>query len=311
MVRALALVAALALAGCAELAAAARNVPADSAAPDAWRLERVVARTWMIDDLGAPVPGPRERVTLAEPFAIAARDLDLYVADRGLGATFRYDLGLDVLEPVVAGADCARAAGCAIAAGGNRVSYYARTPGATIVGVDWRGEPVRFASAGRLMRIAALGVDGRGDVQALDTTAARVLRYSRDGVLLDERALSPAPPPRTLAATSGDGWWIVDLAAATARPYAGDGIARTEPLTLGVADIVAVAADERGALYVASGATRAVYAVTPTGAQPISDADGTPHRFGQVTALAAAGGRLYVACASPARIEVWRGDAGR
>lgn len=313
MVKALAFVACLALAGCAELAAAARDVPdgADPATPETWRLERIVSRTWLIDDLGAPVPGPRERIALAEPFAIAARDLDLYVADRGLGATFRYDFGLEVLEPVIAGADCARAAGCTIAAGGNRVSYYARAAGSPIVGADWRGEPLRFAPAGAAARIAALGVDRRGDVNAIDPVAARTFRYSRDGALLEERVLSPAPPLRTIAAWTGDGWWIVDAAAGTARLHAIDGVARTEPRTLGIADVVAAAADERGTLYVASGAARAVYALTPTGTKPLADADGAPHRFGPIAALAAAAGRVYVACGTPGRIEIWRADGGR
>ena len=64
-------------------------------------------------------------------------------------------------------------------------------------------------------------------------------------------------------------------------------------------------------LYVAGGAARAVYALTPTGTKPLADADGSPHRFGPIAALAAAAGRVYVACGTPGRIEIWRADGAR
>lgn len=276
-----------------------------------WHLERVVSRGWLIDDLGAPVPGPRERVALADPFSLAAREAEIYIADRSLGAVLRYDVALDVLEPVVRAADCARSSACALAAAGNRMSYFAPGSGSGIAGIDWRGDLRRFMPYGGLVRIAGLGVDRRGDVHAIDLSGARTYRHSRDGALLGERELVPAPPARALAAWSGEGWWIVDVAAGTARAYEADGVARTEPRTLGIADVVAVAADEHGVLYVASGVDRTVHVLTPTGPRAIADADGRPHRFGPIAALAASGGRVHVACASPARVETWRRDAAR
>lgn len=109
------------------------------------------------------------------PVAVAASPLDIYIADAGLGALFRYDPTMDAMMAVP----------------GVRVTQQTKIAavqdGSVVVVEGHRGAPRRFSRAGRLLQnIDPQNTGGRFDEIAVDSVTGRYLGLDRVSRRIEE-----------------------------------------------------------------------------------------------------------------------------
>lgn len=253
------------------------------------------------DAIARPLPGA-DRLRLRQPVGVAAAGHEVVIVDAGLRQLLRYDLTVDTLTPLASFATLlAEPVGLAI---GPDRSIYVADPGVRRV--------LRYARDGRLLqtffddvhlaRPSAVAVDDAGNVVVADRSLRQLVYFNALGATL--RVVDAGAGFGTVGALAGD----------AARAYLLDPQARRVLLlqdarvaqTIDLASLQrpgALAVDRDGTLFVAERADNTVRALRD-GREVARYARANGMQFADISALAADGGRLYVADRVAARVHV-------
>ena len=255
-----------------------------------------------------PVAGPTLRQVLMRPVSVAARGDDVYVADAGTRALYRYVRSADRLQVLAALGPVRPGMALGLAVDAGRSVYVADPASGRAYALDPAGRlRTNYAAPhAQPMPVAIAVVGPRADVLVADGALQRVIRYNALG-----RPIGELPSDRVRFGeivdlkTGPRGVYVLDRAARQIVVFERGEVFADAYAVDEAADPTALAVDRSGRVYVLDAADQTI--VVYANGMPITRFGGigsVPGRFVQATSIDADENLVYVADAGNARVQL-------